>query len=158
MALKTCPDCGHEVSNSAASCPKCGRPLKKKGGIGCLGVIIITVIIVLGLSYIAKDYYAYYAERSKKADTSAADLSLSACDAAQKAVKSGLKAPSTAKFPDCVFEAHKYEIRASEDSKRISVQGYVDSQNSFGAMIRSEFVVFLINENGRMTVEKMAIE
>jgi uncharacterized RDD family membrane protein YckC len=26
MALLTCPDCGHRVSNTAATCPGCGRP------------------------------------------------------------------------------------------------------------------------------------
>ena len=26
MALVTCPDCAQEVSDSAPSCPKCGRP------------------------------------------------------------------------------------------------------------------------------------
>jgi len=26
MALLTCPDCSHRVSDLAASCPSCGRP------------------------------------------------------------------------------------------------------------------------------------
>lgn len=30
MALKTCKDCGTEVSTKAAACPKCGAPLKPK--------------------------------------------------------------------------------------------------------------------------------
>ncbi len=28
MALETCPDCGNQVSDSAAACPKCGRPMR----------------------------------------------------------------------------------------------------------------------------------
>ena len=28
MALIYCPECGHEVSNSAVACPNCGRPLR----------------------------------------------------------------------------------------------------------------------------------
>jgi hypothetical protein len=28
MALKPCPDCGHEVSERAPTCPKCGAPLR----------------------------------------------------------------------------------------------------------------------------------
>lgn len=27
MALQACPDCGHQVSNKAQSCVKCGHPL-----------------------------------------------------------------------------------------------------------------------------------
>jgi hypothetical protein len=26
VALVTCPDCGHEVSDTAPACPQCGRP------------------------------------------------------------------------------------------------------------------------------------
>jgi uncharacterized paraquat-inducible protein A len=29
MPLTTCPDCSTEVSRSAYSCPKCGRPFRK---------------------------------------------------------------------------------------------------------------------------------
>lgn len=29
MALITCPECGHQVSNQATKCPKCGYPFKK---------------------------------------------------------------------------------------------------------------------------------
>jgi hypothetical protein len=27
MALMTCPDCGHNVSDAAVACPECGRPV-----------------------------------------------------------------------------------------------------------------------------------
>ena len=29
MALLTCPDCAHQVSDQAPSCPGCGRPMLK---------------------------------------------------------------------------------------------------------------------------------
>lgn len=32
MALITCSDCGNEVSDAAASCPKCGAPVPKTVG------------------------------------------------------------------------------------------------------------------------------
>ena len=44
-----------------------------------------------------------------------------------------LKSPSTAKF------ANYLDWGFSKNKKRIIVQGYVDSQNSFGAVIRSDF-------------------
>lgn len=30
MALITCPECGKQISDQAASCPNCGKPLKSK--------------------------------------------------------------------------------------------------------------------------------
>lgn len=36
MALIKCKECGNEVSNSAAACPKCGAKVPKKVGIGTL--------------------------------------------------------------------------------------------------------------------------
>ncbi|MDQ8731885.1 zinc ribbon domain-containing protein [Bradyrhizobium sp. LHD-71] len=31
MTLTRCPDCGREISNQAAVCPGCGRPLRQRG-------------------------------------------------------------------------------------------------------------------------------
>lgn len=53
----------------------------------------------------------------------------------QTAVESLLKAPSTAKFPNI------NEWGFDKNPERVIVQGYVDAQNGFGAMIRSEFQV-----------------
>lgn len=71
------------------------------------------------------------------------DMALMACIAAQKAVKARLKSPSTADFPDCGWSLRKYEIRANPEKTEFAVKGYVDSQNGFGAIIRSTFIVFL---------------
>ena len=30
MALTTCPECGTQVSNKAAHCPKCGAPIQER--------------------------------------------------------------------------------------------------------------------------------
>jgi hypothetical protein len=60
MALFKCPDCGKDVSESAPSCPNCGRPFKdiskpgkKKSNplaTGCLVIcLIILVFIVIGI-------------------------------------------------------------------------------------------------------------
>lgn len=49
MALITCKECKAEVSNQAASCPKCGAPIKKSGmGWGCMiTALILTLLFVL---------------------------------------------------------------------------------------------------------------
>lgn len=48
-------------------------------------------------------------------------------------VKMLLKSPSTAKFP------YIDEWRIGKDAGNVTIQGYVDSQNSFGATVRSNF-------------------
>ena len=52
----------------------------------------------------------------------------------QEFVKRRLKAPATAKF-----ELHHVRQVAPLDSGCYTVWGYVDAQNSFGALIRSEY-------------------
>lgn len=58
----------------------------------------------------------------------------------QEAIKSILKSPSTAKFPNIL------EWKFGKQDGVTIVQGYVDSQNGFGAMIRSDFQ-FKIQDN-----------
>ncbi len=60
------------------------------------------------------------------------------CEATVENVKKGLKAPSTAKFPGTIFGADQWHVSRNNDI--VIVQSWVDSQNSFGAMIRSQFV------------------
>lgn len=55
----------------------------------------------------------------------------------QEAVKAALKAPSTAKFPSAVFGQDDWRLWKKGDM--VTVQSWVDAQNSFGAMIRSKF-------------------
>lgn len=55
----------------------------------------------------------------------------------QKMVKEFLKSPSTADFPNIT------EWKFHKDREKIMIQSYVDSQNSFGATIRSEFQITL---------------
>lgn len=55
---------------------------------------------------------------------------------AQKEVKQNLKAPATADFPSAYSE---YEFRNNGDVYYVS--SYVDSENSFGAKLRSKYVI-----------------
>lgn len=54
---------------------------------------------------------------------------------AQRSIREQLKAPSTAKFP------YGYERVRCGDSCTFVILGIVDAQNSFGAMLRSEYRV-----------------
>ncbi len=51
-------------------------------------------------------------------------------------VKASLKSPSTAKFPSLVWNPGDWQFARKKDL--VQVKSWVDSQNSFGAMIRSE--------------------
>ena len=62
---------------------------------------------------------------------------------AKDVIKKTLKAPSTAKFVD----VQAYELSNLKDVW--AVNGYVDSQNSFGAMIRSQWEVQLDYRDGK---------
>ena len=58
-----------------------------------------------------------------------------------------LKAPSTAKFPS--FYDNGVAAERLPDGSTYRVVGYVDSQNSFGAMIRSQWEVQLDWSDGK---------
>jgi len=86
MALITCTDCGHAVSDAAPACPQCGRPISKVpapraaakktsvgetiGGIIVLGAMIAGVWSCSGDS--EGDKQAKVAEREKAATEAAA--------------------------------------------------------------------------------------
>lgn len=63
----------------------------------------------------------------------------------EKMVKDILKTPSTAKFPNIL------EWKFYKEKDKIIIQSYVDSQNSFGAMIRSEFQITLASDKTTVT-------
>lgn len=48
--LKSCPDCGADVSKKAYACPKCGRVLRKK--VGCLGKVFRLVLLLFVVIFI----------------------------------------------------------------------------------------------------------
>lgn len=44
--LISCPDCSNEVSRLAASCPKCGRPIRsRQSAVGLLAAIGIGIAL-----------------------------------------------------------------------------------------------------------------
>ena len=85
-------------------------------------------------------------------------LAMEACAIAQEAVKARLKAPLSARFPDCAFGAHEYRIRADESRDTVWVMGHVDAQNAFGAMLRSDFGVKLERQDGQLVAVEATLE
>jgi hypothetical protein len=110
-----------------------GSSNTKFGCLGCLGIIVVLFVgcsIAAGINAAQpKDYNTAYQAESQ-------------CEAR---VKEKLKAPSTAEFSGTT----------ATGGGPWTVTGQVDSQNSFGAMIRSPFgcTVTITGESARVRVE-----
>lgn len=78
---------------------------------------------------------------------------MEAVDAAKQFVVAGLKTPTTAKFPSIMdFTAGK----GTDGNWRVI--GFVDAQNSFGAMIRTRFVCVLSKHGGKWWLVKLTTD
>lgn len=151
MALINCKECGREISDKAESCPHCGykkeniiitplgsRPTTpNKKNSGCSNFFIF--ILALGMILFALDRCftpeLTEQERQEQIEKSRLNSDLSwGYKSAKEEVLKKLKSPSTAKFAD--FSKIKY--RDHKDGTYI-IESYVDSQNSFGATVRTKF-------------------
>jgi hypothetical protein len=74
---------------------------------------------------------------------------------AEDFVKQRLKSPSTAEFPG-LFEKADHITELGNDEYRIN--SWVDSQNGFGAMIRSKFSCKIIFIDEKVRVENLVID
>lgn len=103
-------------------CPYCGKPQKKKEIPNVLKKWWIWLIVALLIFIIAMP--------------NASGPNRAECIVmAQDFVTSALKSPSTAKFG----AVNDFIVKVSDDI--VMVEGYVDSQNGFGAMIHTNFLV-----------------
>lgn len=101
-------------------------------------LIALIVLIVAPSIAFFWSYYNVIVSPSHKKTSSKADVpsDIDVCVTAHLYVKQLLKAPSTAKFPPCDFG------KVSRlGNKQYRYQSYVDAQNSFGAMVRTYYVV-----------------
>lgn len=79
-------------------------------------------------------------ERSANPLEDTAKLRWNACYAAQQKIKSALKAPSTADFPNCYEADSEAHVDPSDVGPgAYTVATYVDAQNSFGAKLRGYY-------------------
>lgn len=159
MALIKCPECGNDVSTEAVSCPKCGCPIKKQKneskpqqetqpvnqqnsstGSGCGTVILVIIAIIAAILMLVTCSGGSSSKSSNDWNTESWAKSY-----AQIIVKDNLKAPSTAKFCNTAREMTAKNLGGA----KWRVTGWVDAENSFGAMIRSDFEVVLeLSSNG----------
>lgn len=108
--------------------------LSKSGYFAVVSVVTMILAFTIAYNKSQTNEQQYSAEDSKKAKKER--LIRDAFQASKKEVKSQLKAPSTAKFATEFDKESKYKIN---DDESVVIQSYVDAQNSFGAMIRTNF-------------------
>lgn len=98
-------------------------------------LIIMAIILILFIFLLVKCYNVI--------NSPTAPSDMSAFTYAQSIVKQNLKSPSSADF--CKFS----EATISHNGNDYVVGGYVDADNSFGAHVRSTFIVtFTLTEDG----------
>ncbi len=136
MALKNCRECGKEVSSKASTCPHCGYKLKKK--LGCFSWIAIIFIIVVIITIIEVMTRSTSSDRDYTSERTAYNLS-------KDYAKQNLKSPSTASYPG-LFES-KDHVKDLGNG-RYQINSWVDSQNGFGATIRTKFSCVMVKKSG----------
>ena len=129
-ALKKCPYCAELIQSDAKVCRYCKKELtKKQGGCDMLLAIILGVIVL----WIAVFVLSNLGQNSSTTTSSSGD-SIGAWVVCEKFVKDRLKSPASAEFPPNYSSYTK-----NLTDKKYEVSAYVDSQNSFGASLRTKF-------------------
>lgn len=112
---------------------------------------LILGIALIAIVFVTYDTYQKNEAKYKDEETAIAIEKKKLYDAynhAKKAISKMLKAPLTAQFADPQKgDIVRYEIL---DNGKVLIKSYVDSQNSFGAMLRMEFEC-IVDEYGTVT-------
>jgi hypothetical protein len=143
MANKKCNKCGNEIINESLVCPACKTPVKKNisTGKGCLIIIAAVIFIPLIFSKIVGVDSGSASSRGNESgyQFGANDLSnhFMAYSIMEEYVKQRLKSPSSAEFPES--RERKNHIKHL-GNRKYHINSWVDSDNGFGASIRTKFV------------------
>lgn len=115
------------------------------------GKVIATILFVLIVTTFSYMFFFSGGSTSQTQTTYAPD-EIELHIQAQEFVRQSLKAPSTAKFPTLPYEAR------SLGDGMYRVVSYVDSQNSFGATLRSDWSVNMILVEKLWFLDRMVID
>lgn len=145
-AEKKCRYCAMMIPREAYLCPHCRKRVRTSPATK-VALAIIIILVLLGL--IGSLFTGGNHGSLSKTVTVQQHDEKEAFYISQQIVEKILKAPSTAKFP----WFSESEVRGLSDGS-YHVKSYVDSQNSFGAMLRSNYLWighFDVQSNGWKT-------
>lgn len=109
------------------------------------------MLVIAPLIFLTWGYFIFSGESSPPASKPYAPDEIELHIQAQQFVKQGLKSPSTAEFPTLPYDA------TTDGNGLYRVISYVDSQNSFGAMIRSDWSVTMRLAGEKWLLEQLVI-
>lgn len=123
--IKKCPHCAMDIPLAARVCPFCRKEqmTAPKALITVIGFAAVVMLIFWSQFSTSKPVPTATEEHNTHGE-------IEACVYSQMIVKNLLKAPSTADFGPC---------NASPDGAGFKIASYVDSQNSFGAKLRTPY-------------------
>ena len=137
MSLIHCPECGKEISETVKNCPNCGFEIKpenipiykKSDRYGkyvsyAFGFIVLFILFKI----------CTHKDSTPATPWQEIDASTMAYIMTEDWVKQRLKSPSTAKFLDTEKKEH-----TTRNGQVYKISSYVDSENSFGGMMRTNF-------------------
>lgn len=104
-------------------------PKRGRKNAGCIAGFVAFCLVFLAIGLVLQ-------RNMPHVDATATATRSDACFMSQKLVRQNLKAPSTAEFPMWTEE----NCKVTQKAGTWIVTSYVDSQNGFGAMIRSDYV------------------
>lgn len=157
-----CPNCAKPIKIDFSICPYCRKEIKKEkeefynpvtateakevqkpktDNKGKSIVAIVTVLLVVGIIIGFVSCCNSCGSSSTSTTESEQSKEIEAFVASQSIVEDNLKAPSTAKFPYYTSDGVSV-TKLSTDKYRVTA--FVDSENSFGAMIRTTYSITII--------------
>lgn len=150
MANKVCVVCSRTLSGRPKSCPYCAAKVMGRG-LGPVAGWALTITIIALFVFAVTYLDPGHDQAEPPALPHSAVAAYTMC---KSFVRDRLKAPRTAKFPWSASEA-----TTDLGGGRYQVVSYVDAQNAFGAMLRTNYSCTVQWAGGdRWQLEKLAME
>lgn len=134
--VKSCPQCSMDIPKDAYVCPYCRKSIKTKPQTWLILALIIIAFVATVIS--------------RPVPNKTTDIEDAIKYRSRALVQAQLKAPSTAKF--CYENIRKFDFGGAD---AYEIQGCVDAQNSFGAMIRNNYTIVLLKSGGELSLIDM---